>query len=84
MEQQGAVLSDQNFVNYSSLPIGMMLRVGYMSRRDDLARSLTNRYADVIGYDFAYNFLSRSILDAKVYLANGAHRRGVRRSRCVR
>lgn len=70
-------ISDQNFVNYSSLPIGMMLRVGYMSRRDDLARSLTNRYADVIGYDFAYNFLSRSILDAKVYLANGAHRRGV-------
>ncbi len=70
-------VADQNFVNYSSLPVGMMLRVGYMSRRDDLARSLTNRYADVIGYDFAYNFLSRSILDAKVYLSNGAHRRGV-------
>lgn len=70
-------VSDMNFVNYSSLPVGMMLRVGYMSGRDDLAHALMNQYSSIIGYDFAYNFLNKSIQDARVYLSNGSNRRGI-------
>lgn len=69
--------SDVNFVNYSSLPVGMMLRVGYMSGRDDLAHALMNQYSKVIGYDFAYNFLNKCVQDARVFLSNGSNRRGI-------
>lgn len=65
------------FVNLSSLPVASMLKIGYMSRNDSLAMSLANRYSRIIGYDFAYNFLSQSMKDARSHLSNGANRRGI-------
>lgn len=68
---------DIQFVNMSTLPVAMMLKIGYMSRSDSLALALANRYSRVIGYDFAYNFLERSLKDARAYLSSGANRRGI-------
>lgn len=69
--------ADVNFVNNTTLPIAQMLKLGYMSGRSQITDSFINRYAQVIGYDFAYNFLSKGLRESRNFLRNGANRRGV-------
>lgn len=60
------------FVNMTAVPVYRLIAMGYTKDsaggNQDLVNVLINRYAKVISYDYAFNFLRTAQKDAKLYL----------------